>query len=75
MELNALLPIEQRPEYTEGYEGFYHVIGFGGTVEEATLRYIIRDHFRDRFEEKKAFMQNAWISSTKNMATERPAQK
>ena len=42
MELNALLPIEQRPEYTEGYEGFYHVIGFGGTVEEATLRYIIR---------------------------------
>ena len=57
MELNALLPIEQRPEYTEGYEGFYHVIGFGGTVEEATLRYIIRDHFRERFEEKKAFMQ------------------
>lgn len=57
MELNALLPIEQRPEYTEGYEGFYHVIGFGGTVEEATLRYIIRDHFRKRFEEKKAFMQ------------------
>ncbi|MDD7455242.1 MAG: peptidase T [Bacteroidales bacterium] len=57
MELNALLPIEQRPEYTEGYEGFYHIIGLGGTVEEATLRYIIRDHFRERFEEKKAFMQ------------------
>lgn len=57
MELNALLPIEQRPEYTEGYEGFYHIIGLGGTVEDATLRYIIRDHFRERFEEKKAFMQ------------------
>jgi tripeptide aminopeptidase len=57
MELNGLLPIEQRPEYTEGYEGFYHIIGFNGTVEEATFRYIIRDHSRDKFEEKKAFMQ------------------
>ena len=44
MELNALLPVEQRPEYTSGYEGFFHIIGFNGTVEEATFSYIIRDH-------------------------------
>ena len=53
MELNSLLPVEQRPEYTEGYEGFFHLIGFGGTVEEADLTYIIRDHDRQKFEAKK----------------------
>ena len=52
-ELNSLLPVEQRPEYTEGYEGFFHLIGFGGTVEEADLTYIIRDHDRQKFEAKK----------------------
>lgn len=53
MELNSLLPIEQRPEYTEGYEGFFHLIGFSGSVEEADITYIIRDHDRQKFEEKK----------------------
>ena len=53
-ELNSLLPVEQRPEYTEGYEGFFHLIGFGGTVEKADLTYIIRDHDRAKFEDKKA---------------------
>lgn len=53
MELNSLLPVEQRPEYTEGYEGFFHLIGFGGSVEEADLTYIIRDHDRQKFEAKK----------------------
>ena len=52
-ELNSLLPVDQRPEYTEGYEGFFHLIGFGGSVEEANLTYIIRDHDRTKFEEKK----------------------
>ena len=57
-ELNSLLPVEQRPEYTEGYEGFFHLIGFGGSVEEANLTYIIRDHDRVRFEEKKKVIVN-----------------
>lgn len=52
-ELNALLPVEQRPEYTEGYEGFFHIIAFNGSVEEADIAYIIRDHDRSRFEDKK----------------------
>ena len=53
MEMNSLLPVEQRPEYTEGYEGFFHLIGFGGSVEEANLTYIIRDHDRSIFEKRK----------------------
>ena len=57
MELNALLPVDQRPEYTTGYEGFFHIIGFNGTVEEATFSYIIRDHDMDLYEEKKAYMR------------------
>ena len=52
-ELNSLLPVEQRPEYTEGYEGFFHIIAFNGTVEQADIAYIIRDHDRAKFEEKK----------------------
>lgn len=52
-EFNALLPVEQRPEYTEGYEGFFHLISFKGTVEEADFAYIIRDHDRTKFEAKK----------------------
>ena len=52
-ELSALLPVEQRPEFTEGYEGFFHIIAFNGSVEEADIAYIIRDHDRSRFEDKK----------------------
>ena len=52
-ELNALLPAAQRPEHTEGYEGFFHLISFKGTVEEAEFAYIIRDHDRAKFEQKK----------------------
>ncbi len=58
-ELNDLLPKEQRPEYTEGYEGFFHLISLKGAVEEADMAYIIRDHDRVKFEEKKALMQKA----------------
>lgn len=53
MEFNSLLPVEQRPEYTSGYEGFFHITNFSGTVEEATFSYIIRDHDMDLYEQKK----------------------
>ena len=52
-EFCSLLPVNQRPEYTEGYEGFFHLISFKGSVEEADFAYIIRDHDRARFEAKK----------------------
>lgn len=57
-ELNALLPADQRPEHTEGYEGFFHIVAFNGTVEETDFAYIIRDHDRAKFEAKKVVMQN-----------------
>jgi len=56
-ELNSLLPVDQRPEYTEGYEGFFHLISFKGAVEEADFAYIIRDHDRAKFEAKKVLIQ------------------
>ncbi len=59
MELHNLLPVHQRPESTEGYEGFYHLDTINGGVETATMEYIIRDHDMKLFEEKKEFMQNA----------------
>jgi tripeptide aminopeptidase len=59
MELNELLPVFERPEFTEKYEGFFHLYLFGGTVEEASMAYIIRDHDRDKFEAKKALLVHA----------------
>ncbi len=60
MEFHAMLPAEETPERTEGYEGFFHLTEGSGTVEEAQLHYIIRDHDREKFEEKKArFLRNA----------------
>ena len=56
MEYNALLPAQQRPEHTEGYEGFIHLTDMQGQVEETVLRYIIRDHDMEKFEEKKDLM-------------------
>ena len=56
-ELNNMLPVEQRPEYTEDYEGFFHITSFTGTVEEASIQYIIRDHNQVKFEEKKKLME------------------
>ena len=52
-ELGSLLPVNQRPEYTQGYEGFFHIISFKGSVEEADIAYIIRDHDRALFQQKK----------------------
>lgn len=56
MEFNSLLPVEQRPEYTEGYEGFYHLVGFKGSVEQAELSYILRDHDLRLYEKRKETM-------------------
>lgn len=58
LEFASWLPVAQRPEHTTGYEGFYHLTGMTGTVEAASLSYIIRDHERSLFEEKKAVLQS-----------------
>ena len=54
MELNSLLPIEQRPEYTSDYEGFFHIISYKGTVENCTFSYILREHDLEKHEAQKA---------------------
>ena len=54
----SMLPESEPPEHTEGYEGFYHVVGIEGSVEETTLTYIIRDHDRARFEDRKKELEN-----------------
>ena len=59
MEFNSLLPVNQRPEYTEGYEGFIMLHGMDGEVELSTLTYIIRDHDMEKFQQKKAVMAAA----------------
>lgn len=59
MELNAMLPVEQRPEFTSDYEGFFHITSFKGCVEETELNYIIRDHDRQKFEDKKELLTAA----------------
>lgn len=56
-EFNDMLPIFDRPEFTEHYEGFFHLIKFDGTVEESTMQYIIRDHDRQKFEDRKKLIQ------------------
>ena len=53
----SFLPDSETPEHTDGYEGFYHLIGVSGDVEQTTVSYIIRDHDRVRFEARKAEMQ------------------
>ncbi len=55
-ELNAMLPMVERPEHTAEYEGFFHCVGINGTVEEAQISYIIRDHDAEKFEAKKVWM-------------------
>ena len=57
MEFNSLLPVEQRPEFTENYEGFIHITNMGGSVEECEIKYIIRDHSFEKFEQKKKAME------------------
>ncbi len=57
-ELNEMLPVGQRPELTTGYEGFSHIVKFNGTVENSEIKYIIRDHDRVKFENKKTLIQD-----------------
>lgn len=56
MELNGMLPMNERPEYTDGYEGFYHLTEFNGTVDYTKMNYIIRDHDKEEFTRKKELM-------------------
>ncbi len=57
-QIAVMLPRFQTPEHTQGYEGFYHLIGMNGTVEETTLSYIIRDHDRTLFEYRKRELEH-----------------
>lgn len=57
MEFQSLLPVHQRPEATDGYEGFFHLLDMQGEVEHSVLRYIIRDHDMEKFTEKKRMME------------------
>ena len=59
MELHSLLPVEQNPRYTEGYEGFFHLDSMQGSCDAATANYIIRDHDRAKFEAKKQLFAQA----------------
>lgn len=56
-ELNSMLPVNERPEYTEGYEGFFHIVHLGGAVEKTSMAYIIRDHSKEKFENKKDILR------------------
>lgn len=58
MELHGMLPVNQRPEYTEGYEGFYMLSRFRGDIESCEMRYIVRDHDREKFEAKKRLLED-----------------
>ena len=59
MEFQSLLPVQQRPEFTDGYEGFFHLMSIQGTVERTELHYIVRDHDMAKFQQKKAVMADA----------------
>ncbi len=56
-ELALMLPQDETPETTEGYQGFYHLLGIQSNIEEAKMNYIIRDHDRERFEDRKRFIK------------------
>ncbi len=56
-EFASMLPADETPETTEGYQGFYHLLGIQSNIEEAKMSYIIRDHDRDTFEDRKRFVK------------------
>lgn len=64
-EFVAMLPADETPETTEGFEGFYHLLGIESNIENAKLSYIIRDHDRDKFEERKAFIEKCVVEMNK----------
>ncbi|RBP36546.1 peptidase T [Garciella nitratireducens] len=57
MELESMLPVNEKPEYTQGYEGFYLLTDMKGCIEHTTLKYIIRDHSKEKFQEKKVYLE------------------
>lgn len=57
-EFLSMLPADQRPEHTSGYEGFFHIVDFNGTVEETVIRFLVRDHSMEKFEEKKNLLKS-----------------
>ncbi len=71
MDLHAMLPVNERPEFTEKYEGFFHLYDFKGIVEEASMVYIIRDHDRSKFEHKKQVMRDAIKFINQKVGSER----
>ena len=70
-DFNALLPYMQRPEYTEGYEGFYHLEGVSATVDHATARYIVRDHDAAKFQQKLDLIDAAASRLNQRLGEER----
>ncbi|QQY79654.1 peptidase T [Keratinibaculum paraultunense] len=58
MEIENMLPVNEKPEYTEGYEGFYLLDNVNGSVDYTIMNYIIRDHFMEKFEQKKNYIRN-----------------
>lgn len=71
MEFNSLLPPEEAPEHTEGYEGFYHLLSISGDVEQTNLYYIIRDHDREKFNHRKATVDKIVSNLKKKYGDER----
>lgn len=70
VDFHASLPSAQRPERTDSYQGFYHLTSFKGTVEKTVLEYIVRDHDRDLFEEKKQLLRKITHQFNRQYATE-----
>ena len=70
MELQSRLPASESPEFTEGYEGFYHLLSFEGDVEETKLSYIIRDFDRASFEERKSILQTIVVELNEKYGTD-----
>lgn len=69
-DLHTLLPEQERPERTEGYQGFFHLTEQTGTVDQATAHYIIRDHSREIFEKRKAQLERAVITTNATLGQE-----
>jgi tripeptide aminopeptidase len=71
MEFDALLPPQERPEHTAGYEGFFHMMHVNGSIEEATLTYIIRDHSAEKFKSRCELLEKSaeWLNHRYGIGT------
>ena len=67
-EFMRMLPAQAKPEYTEGYDGYYHLMSFTGTVDSAHLDFLVREHDTEKFRSKKAFMHDIADFMNKNTA-------